>query len=447
MKKLYTISLSVLLGITMANAAPARFVSARGTASLTGAVKAPATEVWRPASLTEFIYIDGQWLELGSSQFTYDVRGNKTSERYNDDEDFYVVDYTYDDYNQVLTRLEQAQTADGLEPLSRRTYTYDDILHTYAVKRVVEDYVDGAWKENNYSEYNTITRNTDGNITTIVKSLPLYKMIDGTLTMQIIPAYKSSWTYGADGKAETFEYYAYSSEDAQGNVVWDLHNDESYRQLVWEATDGQMTGSDMSEFVTGANRIKSATVYYENKLDGHFFVDYGTDGNYTIRQTAENPDEVWVLIERKATDANGSFTYTTKEYFEEGEHTATPTYTSTLVVTYNDHGDAVLEQLTEQMPGEPDAIQASKAEYTYDANGNTIEMITYFYDEEKADFIPESRTVYGAYIDAAGIESVNTDAADAAPVYYNLQGVRVDNPAKGRIYIRTCAGKASKVIL
>ena len=46
---------------------------------------------------------------------------------------------------------------------------------------------------------------------------------------------------------------------------------------------------------------------------------------------------------------------------------------------------------------------------------------------------------------ASGISNITVDA-DAPAVYYNLNGVRVDNPANG-IYIRIQSGKAEKVIL
>lgn len=45
-----------------------------------------------------------------------------------------------------------------------------------------------------------------------------------------------------------------------------------------------------------------------------------------------------------------------------------------------------------------------------------------------------------------GIESIENAAEAAAPVYYNLQGVRVENPANG-LYIRVAGSKTSKVIL
>lgn len=50
-----------------------------------------------------------------------------------------------------------------------------------------------------------------------------------------------------------------------------------------------------------------------------------------------------------------------------------------------------------------------------------------------------------SYIIAAGVEGVEVEE-DAAPVYYNLQGVRVNNPERG-IYIQVKGNKATKVVL
>ncbi|MDE6125915.1 MAG: chitobiase/beta-hexosaminidase C-terminal domain-containing protein, partial [Muribaculaceae bacterium] len=46
----------------------------------------------------------------------------------------------------------------------------------------------------------------------------------------------------------------------------------------------------------------------------------------------------------------------------------------------------------------------------------------------------------------SAIDGIEAEAADAEAVYYNLQGVRVENPAAG-LYIRHQGGKASKVVI
>ncbi|MCM1368901.1 MAG: C10 family peptidase [Candidatus Amulumruptor caecigallinarius] len=47
--------------------------------------------------------------------------------------------------------------------------------------------------------------------------------------------------------------------------------------------------------------------------------------------------------------------------------------------------------------------------------------------------------------DTTGVEGIEMDAEDAQAEYYNLQGVKVDNPGKG-LYIRVANGKAEKVM-
>ncbi|MCC8039246.1 MAG: hypothetical protein LIP02_14100 [Bacteroidales bacterium] len=47
---------------------------------------------------------------------------------------------------------------------------------------------------------------------------------------------------------------------------------------------------------------------------------------------------------------------------------------------------------------------------------------------------------------STGVESVGYNSADADAVYYNLQGVRILNPAKGQIYLRVVGNTATKVL-
>lgn len=60
-------------------------------------------------------------------------------------------------------------------------------------------------------------------------------------------------------------------------------------------------------------------------------------------------------------------------------------------------------------------------------------------------------TVNGLFMTIAlpssGVEGVVAEGeTDAAPVYFNLQGVRVDNPSAG-VYIRVCGNKSTKVVV
>ena len=53
------------------------------------------------------------------------------------------------------------------------------------------------------------------------------------------------------------------------------------------------------------------------------------------------------------------------------------------------------------------------------------------------------------YGGSSSIDNINSDsvaAEEGTPIYYNLQGARVDNPSNG-VYIRVINNKAEKVVL
>ena len=68
-----------------------------------------------------------------------------------------------------------------------------------------------------------------------------------------------------------------------------------------------------------------------------------------------------------------------------------------------------------------------------DADGNKV-------------YSPFSDTQWFIYNSAAGITDVKVDESDAPAVYYNLQGVRVDNPTSG-VFIEVRAGHATKRVM
>ena len=48
--------------------------------------------------------------------------------------------------------------------------------------------------------------------------------------------------------------------------------------------------------------------------------------------------------------------------------------------------------------------------------------------------------------EAAGVDGIEADEPDAVPVYYNLQGVRVDTPSAG-MYIVVRGNKVTKEVV
>ncbi len=64
-------------------------------------------------------------------------------------------------------------------------------------------------------------------------------------------------------------------------------------------------------------------------------------------------------------------------------------------------------------------------------------------DNNVPDVWQKFNTIIGA---EAAVNQVEAAAAEGPAAYYNLQGVKVANPAKGQLYIRTSGSKAEKVI-
>jgi len=438
MKHLY---LALVCALVCSSAATAgnRFTArhnSRHTLAKMAKATAASTPIWRPATQTDYMYDNGEWIELGKVAFTYDIRGNAVFQDITFDEGFGQVTSTFDDYDQILSSVSTV-SEDGTEWVneSKVTYAYDPVLHSYYTERMGYDWTDGTWTQNYRCETNDITRNADGNITEIIKSLPFGSTM--------IPGYKLVWQYDeASGRAVGMTYYVNYNPEPE----WEVYDDVEYKNIVWAATDGQMTDEGIEAYVEGPNRISSCDAYYHDALDGHIFVTYTADGGYTVRQTSIDPDKAWVVFEKKITDANGSFVMTETDYYDENGFTTEPTFVETLTVKYNDKGDIVSSEDIITEADMTEIADAAQYEYAYDSEGRMTECAIKIYDLDLEDYVYSEKTVYGEYIDAvAGIEDVSVDAADA--VYYDLNGRRVATPAPGHIYIKRQGTRVSKVVL
>ncbi|MCI5768570.1 MAG: hypothetical protein MR027_06300 [Ligilactobacillus ruminis] len=49
--------------------------------------------------------------------------------------------------------------------------------------------------------------------------------------------------------------------------------------------------------------------------------------------------------------------------------------------------------------------------------------------------------------ESTGVEDITVDDQNGVAVYYNMQGVRVANPAAGGLYIKVEGKKATKVLV
>lgn len=430
MKQFYILTLCALVGASSAMADGGRHFKSHKSQRKQAQRTEAAAPLWRTASETVYMMYDpeeGGWIEPSETTFTYDSRGNVVASEMNDGYEKVRTVMEYDEFNKMTSQLITVENEDGeWENESRRIYKYDPVVHDFYTERMAYNWTGTDWESNYMCETNAVTRDDRGNIVEIVKSLPY----DGEA---LIPAYKAIWNYDeATGKADAFEYFENIPSET-GEEQWQLYGSTSYRNLVWAATDGQLTATSMYELTEGDNRIISSEVYYEGELDGHFLVEYdeATPGAYVLKETFADPKEVGRSISKEILDANGSFRITSAEYFdEENNLTAEPTYVSVEEYILDAHGHLVSEKMYEGMDGEePMLVYEGKTDYVYDDNGNPTEYTAYYYDEETEEFVPTEHVEYGEYTDLSGVESVTENASSAVKAVYNLQGVCVAKSA------------------
>lgn len=422
MKKFYILSLCALVGATSLTAA-ARFKTCKNSNPAKAVAKSATApgQLMRPVSSTEYMADGEEWIELGRNTYTYDSRGNVIVQETDSEDGLFRVETQYNEYDKpvlvVSTISEDGETVND----SKRTYVYDPVVHDFFIERLGFSWTNDSWTRNYMCETNDITRNGDGNITEIVKSLPLGN--------EMVPAYRSVWNYDpASGHANEFAHYTYDPSGAQPG--WALHNNTAYRNIVWEETDGQMTANSIQELFQGANKVKSAEVYYNNRLDGHFIVEYSSEnpGSYIAKETFADPTVIGIATAYDILDNNGSYRTTRSEFFdpETGDPTDEPTYILVEEVMFDDHGNIKCEAATETFEGITEMIGGAQYENTYDADGNLKEVILNVYDYETQEYFPDMRYTYGDYTDvSAGVDNVSADASAEGFTVYNLQGVLV----------------------
>ena len=427
MKKLYIIALCALVGASAAMAAP-RFKSIRKQPRKVARTEA-ATH-WCAGKIVTELYEEGEWIEQGTETFTYDKYGVTTGVEFVGTEGEHErTVYTNDDLGQHLTSLTTAEEDGEWTNVQKRSWAYDPIVRNFCTERMGYDWSDGEWVTNYLCEINEVTRNTAGNITRIEKSLPMMS--------QMLPAYRYEWSY-ADATGRATEFCSYSR--GLSDNTWTLDGDVSYRNLEWAATDGQMTGTSLTDCLTGPNRIAKASVYYRDAYDGGVLVEY-TDiaDEFTLTETFAD-GKPGKITKREALDNHGSFRITETEYFTEGDDEVLPsetlTYQAVLEELCDAHGNYISQALYERYSEEDDLalFDCIKMEYTYDANGNLTQRTSYIMDPEAEPetdatpdtvaYVPEMRETMSDYRQyESGIDDIATDGATVA--VYNLQGICV----------------------
>ncbi len=438
MKKIYTLAFCCVLGIGCIGASP-RFVTQNDRGAVVAPMKATTPminianikakrqalkksngEIFRPAYSVDYLWDGEAWMEMGTSRYKYDLRGQETEVHFVfEDEEMREETLTVNEYNEngmiVKTADSYFEEGEWIDD-NRKSYVYDDVVTDYWTERIGEDYDGAEWVPNHYSTLRKITRNADGNIQEWMMSLDN--------NGEFVPAYKQEWKYGEDGKADKFYYYI--SESYSADPVWALYDDTYYTDIVWQDTDGQMLGDGIESFVVGNNRAKSYTVYYKDEIDGYAWVDYveGQPGSYTMYESYVDKSKIgrMTIVQDFSSNPFGFLRSTMYKYFDDEGNCTYPdaTFATIHMYTFDEYKNLIEDVIYEDVYDGEGAVQVAGAryEYEYDDNGNISEIVALDYNPDIEDYENVSKIVYGEYSDVSS--SISAIEARDSEVHYSF---------------------------
>lgn len=445
--KIFTLFLAGSLAIGATAAPTARFTRHHKTAdsrmpaasTVAPARAASANPIWVPQH-QEISAWDGEWLLESIYTTAYTITGKVANETITAVEDGSATreTNTYNDNDMLATQLLEI-SSDGTEFTNAQKLerTYDSRITDLVVENLQWVWT-SSWEQigNNYKR--EITRDTNGNITSVVISTLFQGVFDpiGRLTV----------TY-TDGRASRIlnESLSYDSEY---NPIWIVASELT--NIEWEQTDGQIY--DVEELMSGANKLRSCHLRSED-TDVDMSVIYTANG-YTATQTGTiqgYPATSTVTYE--ITDENGSERLVETFVGEEEGETFTETYTD--IAEYDSYGFTTYLKSTSEYGGETYMDNLMEGVLTYDSTHGypltyTTSVAEIDEETEEITMVPEMHVVMSDYVDAslAGITDITVGDTDAPAQYYRLDGTRADaaNLAPG-IYIVRTGAKAAKVII
>ncbi len=389
--------------------------------------------VWMPGKLQNFTWANNEWIEEETLIITYFENGlPKTMTQ-----EGVLINLVYDELGRVSELTGYPVDQPDLEVISY-TITYDPVVKDAIVKmEAVMNLGDMVVTETAGAE---VTRNASGNVTEVATyEIPFMGSKEYESVMTI--------GYGADGKANQIKTVYYDDGMTEDSLT--------YSDIVWENTDGQILTIDMvddnfeSGLFWGANRLKSCKVT-DDELPGIVIsagVEYSSDG-YRLEMVSDN--YTFGTIDYKRVDEYGSYDCTQYSVeFDEFSGTLVKENAETEVMTYRvDSFGNVLEDKEHYVYDDP-----AMSPETYTTIGHVEYNPEYGYPEEywteegyndrpmhKVDRVLFSEYEYFS----SGVKTVETSDTDAPVEYYNLQGVKIQNPGDG-IYIMR-QGATSKLI-
>ena len=333
------------------------------------------------------------------------------------------------------------------ETNSERVLEYDEQTgYTTKDETKVSD-GEGGTMISDGSNYTTIERNSDGNITKLTKYTTNYSLYPESYN-EYHESERMEIEYANGGNAPTsITCYGYQKDGISYGLT------ETYTDMTWTKSDGQLTSANPLALISKTNQLKSCTIPGDEITLKFNVVDAKDNGAFTIRVNYEYdgqpvPGEYKYAEEKlEFTDDNGSYQYGVYIYYY--NQVALANY---IKEKFDAHGNSIRQEkweedwISENSKGA--VLDAGiKHQYKYDGpHGEMTEDIKLDYNSNKNTYLRNMKMTYDSFFDAnvTAIKCVN-DNTNKPATFYNLQGLKVNDNAKG-LYIMKQGSKTVKIM-
>lgn len=428
--------------------------------------------VWRPVKQVVSMYDGADWIPVDeyTTVWTPDGLPQVDLIKSLEEENVYSrIEYVYDEFGMLTQKITYVgESADNLAPSSRSLTEYDPKMHNLVLTTIDEnwDAEASAWVAAGAAQRRVVTRDADGNVTSVQLELPYDGRYD--------PVHKYEFFYGDDKKVNKIVYsdmeFSYPDFEPVGWI-----EDVIYENIEWYAFDGQIY--DMDCIYEGNNKVKTFTQMYEGEPvyvsnvtyvgDTDDFVLVATIDGGVLEQTWTNfpnggyVNQVRQTIEGADGEAPSVEDYVASSLYNElGNDLLSVEYTiydgSELEFGNYMLGEEILDPATEKTetyilrefwPLEED--WGEEEEEYYALSRVTVNEITAPLDDLEGDWEDFVKIEYSDYQIAGtgAVDKIASDIADGKAEYFTIDGRRVNGTPASGLYIRRTATGAQKVLV
>lgn len=395
-----------------------------------------AATLWCAQTQRAFGWDGNKWQLDEVYSFGYNSQGRIMTQSVTDSDGSITRETNQWDANGMLTarRTEYARSASASFTQTKRlTRKYDDRLTSFITLNDQQIKQNNSWvPSNSYTQ--TITRNEDGNITLMERAVWFQGIYD--------PIYRLHVVYGPEGEATEIKTEDLQYDGLKQEYYWKPGS--SYKDIVWDRTDGQIVGID--NLYDGANRIASATAIIGGQ-EYRIEAEYADDGSWTARSIQFDADadlDLEERIEYTPLDENGSCRIVnTISYVEDDNSIGAERRIMTY--KYDANGLILLEEMVYDNGETTETIDKTVGEVTYDETyGYPLRWTVSTLNPESGAMVYAYLAEFSNYISIEQSEIAGI-SADGSATLLNLMGQPVSNPKKGQILLRRTARGFEKI--